>query len=363
MTTTSTSLSSRERVNLAMEHKETDRIPKMESFWGETIVNWKKQGMPEDLDLSSFFEYDIQVAGWIDMAAYPGQMTIIQETDEWISYLDGNNAQVRYWKGKSGTPEHEAFTVKDRDTWEIHKKAMLSIPVENRINLDCLKFAQKLSQEKNLWFSWAGVECFEIAKDIFGHEQMCILMAEDPEVIIDAFETITDIVLGALDYTEKGGVKYDGGWIYGDIAYNHGPFCSPSMYRKIVQPSHKRHAGWFKNHGAKVIYHTDGDFRPLIPAMLENGFDCFQPMECKAGIDIRELKPQYGEQISFMGNIDVMVLITNDREKYEAEVASKIPLAKKNGGYIYHSDHSVPPQVTWESYLYLMELVKKYGSF
>lgn len=363
MTTIASALSSRERVNLAMEHKETDRIPRMESFWGETIENWKKQGMPEGIDINEYFGYDMRGAGWMDMSAYPGRKMIIRETDEWISYLDGHGAVVRYWKNKAGTPEHESFTVKDRDTWEIHKKALLSIPIEQRIDLSNLLSLKTYCENRALWFYWCGVECFEIAKDIFGHEQMCVLMAEDPDVITDAFETITDIVLRTLDYAEKNGAKFDGGWMYGDIAYNHAPFCSPAMYRKLVQPQHKRHAGWFKNRGAKVIYHTDGDFRPLIPAMLENGFDCFQPLEAKANIDLRELKPKYGDKIAFMGNIDVMVLITNDRAKYEAEVAAKIPLAKKGGGYIYHSDHSVPPQVTWDNYLYLMELVKQYGSF
>ncbi|MDZ4743798.1 MAG: uroporphyrinogen decarboxylase family protein [Verrucomicrobiota bacterium] len=366
MKTLPTTLTSRERVILAMEHKETDHIPRMDSFWPETIENWKSQGMPADMgwdELYRYLDFDMWGAGWMEMSAYQGRREVIRETDEWVSYLDGQGAVVRYWKSKAGTPEHESFTVKDRETWEIHKKALLATPVEKRISKEEVFSKMKICKDQDLWFYWNGVECFEIAKDIFGHEQLCVLMAEDPELVSDVFETLTDIVLRTYDYIEKEGAKFDGAWIYGDIAYNHGPFCSPSMYRKMVQPSHKRHVGWFKERQGKVIYHTDGDFRPLIPAMLENGFDCFQPMESKANIDIRELKPKYGEKIAFMGNIDIMVLISNDREKYEAEVAAKIPMAKKGGGYIYHSDHSIPPQVTWENYLYLMELVKKYGSF
>ena len=166
-----------------------------------------------------------------------------------------------------------------------------------------------------------------------------------------------------LKYLEQNGVRYDGAWMYGDIAYNHGPFISPRMYRQLVQPAHKRQIAWFKERGLPVIYHTDGDFHALIEPFLENGIDVFQPLEAKAGMDIRELKPKYGDRVAFMGNIDIMVLITNDKEKIEAEVAAKIPMAKQGGGYIYHSDHSIAPGVTWDTYQFLMTLVDHYGTF
>jgi uroporphyrinogen decarboxylase len=198
---------------------------------------------------------------------------------------------------------------------------------------------------------------------VIGHELLCIAMAENPEWAKDIFDTETDVAIRTLDYLEYQGVRFDGGWIYGDIAYNHGPFCSPRMYRQLVQPAHRRLVQWFKERGLPVIYHTDGDFRPLIPGFLEIGIDCFQPLEAKANVDARELKAQYGHQVTLMGNIDVMKMITNDRAVIEEEVASKIPALKQGGGYIYHSDHSVPPGVTWATYQFLMECVERYGSY
>jgi hypothetical protein len=31
--------------------------------------------------------------------------------------------------------------------------------------------------------------------------------------------------------------------------------------------------------------------------------------------------------------------------------------------YIYHSDHSVPPSVSWDTYRYVIELLDKYGNY
>jgi uroporphyrinogen decarboxylase len=220
---------------------------------------------------------------------------------------------------------------------------------------------QARSRGEFFWFT--GMEAFEIVKEILGHENICLAALDDPTWLREVFDTETEMVIRILDHYEANGIEFDGGWIYGDIAFNHGPFISPAHYRDIVKPGHARIVDWFKHRGKPVIYHTDGDFRPLIPDFLDLGIDCFQPLEAKANMDVRQLKREIGDRVTFMGNIDIMVLITNDPDLVEAEVAAKIPLAMKGGGYIYHSDHSIPPGVTWATYQHLMRLVDRYGSY
>jgi uroporphyrinogen decarboxylase len=357
------SLTSKERVQLALARKEADRIPKAESFWKETLPLWHQQGLPADVDVHDYFNYDIMRAGWINHRADPNLLTVVEETDEWESRRDGNGAILRYWKGRSGTPEHIGFSVDTFEMWRDLKKTLLAIPPDQRVNLEAARATMHKAKAAGRWFCWGGVEAFEIVKDVVGHEMLCVAMAEEPEWAIDMFETETRVAISVLDHLESEGIHFDGAWMYGDIAFNHGPFFSPRMYRQLLMPSHVRQIDWFKQRGLPVIYHTDGDFRPLIPSLLEAGVDCFQPLEAKANIDIRELKPLYGDRVSFMGNIDIMVLITNDREKIEQEIAAKIPLAKKGGGYIYHSDHSIAPGVRFDTYLWVMELVEKYGGY
>ncbi len=80
-------------------------------------------------------------------------------------------------------------------------------------------------------------------------------------------------------------------------------------------------------------------------------------------MDLIELKKQYGDRLSFMGGIDVRAMADPDPTKIEKEVKSKFEVAKKGGGYIYHSDHSVPNNVSFAQYKRVMELVKKYGKY
>lgn len=356
-------LTGRERVRLTLNHQEADRIPRTDSFWPETIPLWLGQGFRAGDDVADLFDFDIMGGGWVSHEAQPGYLETIEETENWWTRRDGNGATLRYWKHKSGTPEHVDFGVLTREQWEDHKRQMLAASPGSRVDTFSTLRRMYEARAKGRWFCWTGVEAYETAKDVFGHQNLSIIMAEDPEWAADIFDTEAEIALRVLDHLEHSGVQFDGGWVYGDIAYNHAPFFSPKMYRQQLKPAHARQIAWFKERGLPVIYHTDGDFRLVIPDLLEIGVDCFQPLEAKAKMDVREMKPLYGDRVTWMGNIDIMVLISNDRARIEAEVAAKIPFAKQGGGYIYHSDHSIAPGVRWETYQFLMGLVDKYGSY
>ena len=88
-----------------------------------------------------------------------------------------------------------------------------------------------------------------------------------------------------------------------------------------------------------------------------------RPPAPKASMDIRNLCPEYGDRLAFMRNVDMMQMIDNDRDKIEAEVRAKLAAGMATRGYSYHSDHSIPPQVDWETYQFIIELVNRYGNY
>jgi uroporphyrinogen decarboxylase len=75
-----------------------------------------------------------------------------------------------------------------------------------------------------------------------------------------------------------------------------------------------------------------------------------------------DLKKNFGEVATFMGGIDVRAMAHPDPKVIEEEVRTKISVARKGGGYIFHSDHSVPHNVSFKQYEYTIELAKKYGT-
>lgn len=132
---------------------------------------------------------------------------------------------------------------------------------------------------------------------------------------------------------------------------------------ELIWPQHKRIADWAHANGLKMIYHTDGNVNGVMDLYVEAGFDSLQPLESKAGMDIRRLVPDYSDQLTLFGNIDVMKMLTNDLELIEEEIVSKFTAMKPTNAYIYHSDHSVPPQVSLQTYHAIIEMVNRHGNY
>jgi uroporphyrinogen decarboxylase len=100
--------------------------------------------------------------------------------------------------------------------------------------------------------------------------------------------------------------------------------------------------------------------RKFIPLLIETGFDCVQPLEARQGNDVRDLKGRFGSQIALFGNISADVM-SQTKAAIEEEVSTKVEAAKGGGGYIFHSDHSVPPLISFDNYCFVMEQAKKHG--
>jgi len=356
-------LTSQERVNRMFARQEQDRVPRHESFWGETIERWQKEGLKGDANtVLTMLGSDFHGLNWLWPVPFPGRNETVAETDETRDSRDGHGKLVRYWKARSGTPEHLGFECDSREKWEqVFKPALLATGLQS--DPAAVARAYRDGRQKQKWCHLAGVESFEQTRALMGDEITMMAMAEDPDWIAEVSRTHTDIMVQNLDAIMATGIQPDGLWIYGDMAYKNGTMCSPQMYRELIWPDHKRLADWAHAHRMKFIYHTDGDVRGVMDLYIAAGFDCFQPIESKANMDVRKLCPQYGEKLAMFGNIDVMIMGTNDRARIEEEIRSKFAAGMATKGYIYHSDHSIPPTVSWDTYQFIMECVEKYGKY
>jgi uroporphyrinogen decarboxylase len=355
-------LTSRERVNRALTRQDHDRVPRHETFWGDTIRRWQGEGLEGDggtvLDrLGSDF---LAIGGW--NLLFPGYNKKISEDDETITYVNGWLETVREWKGRSGTPEHIDWGCKTREAWEETFKPALDSHPHDDVDPEAYRATMRKGRDAGKWCFLNSLESFEALRHLLGDVECMIHLVEDPEWIAEISRGWTDCMLRRLEMQlEACGGEIDGVWCYGDMAFNHSTMCSPDMYREVIWPDHKRMTDWAHEHGAKFIFHTDGNVNGVMDLYLEAGFDALQPLEAKAHMDVRDLAPTVGDRLSLFGNIDVMTMSTNDLDKIEAEIASKFAAGKAANGYLYHSDHSVPPAVSWETYQGIIDLVEKHG--
>ena len=157
--------------------------------------------------------------------------------------------------------------------------------------------------------------------------------------------------------------KPDGIWIYEDMGFKNKPFMSPQMYKDLVWPGHKKTIDYAHDHGLPVIMHSCGYVEPFIPSLIEAGLDCLQAMEVKAGMDLLKLKKLYGKEIALCGGLDIRVLESNNLSLIGEYLDEMLPVAMENGGYILHTDHSIPETVEYETYKYFLEKAMKIGMY
>ena len=87
-------ITSRDRVRAALEHRQLDRIPMIETlFWPQTIERWHKEGLPEDVDISEYFGLD-RFENFFSVFDCTFQITpeVIEDTDDF--YVEGYNHGV-----------------------------------------------------------------------------------------------------------------------------------------------------------------------------------------------------------------------------------------------------------------------------
>lgn len=357
------SLTSRERFLRMLERRDHDRIPRHDGYWPETIERWQGEGLDGDTGtVLRTLRADVGGVCWSWPVPFPGRHEVLSD-DGRTKVVRGSQGKVeRTWKNKWGTPEHIEFGCDSREKWESEYKPALLKAGHSVKRDDALKAAAE-SRKEEKFSCLQGIESFEGIRQLIGDAVVLPAMAEDPDWVLDMSKTYTDLILRDFQSVLDAGGEADAVWVFGDVGYKSGPFFSPTMYRELIWPDHKRMRDWAHARGMKFIYHTDGDVRKFLDLFVEAGFDCIQPMEAKAHMDVRELAPKYGKRLSFFGNIDMTVAITGDRERIEHEVKSKLAAGMANKGYAYYSDHSVPPQVSWETYKFIIELLDRYGNY
>jgi uroporphyrinogen decarboxylase len=145
------------------------------------------------------------------------------------------------------------------------------------------------------------------------------------------------------------------------MGYKGTTFFSNDTYAELLQPFHKKAVDWAHNHGIRAHLHSCGDVMTRVPQLVEIGLDALNPIEIKAGMDLRALKRDYGDRLVFHGGANALLLDKPDRIlPYIEEV---LPVVREGGGYIFSSDHSIPNTVSLENYRAIVEAVKRAGAY
>jgi len=88
-----------------------------------------------------------------------------------------------------------------------------------------------------------------------------------------------------------------------DFGAQNGPFISVRAYRDLFKPFHKQVNDWIhRNTTWKTWFHSCGSMWALLPDFIDAGFEIFNPVQCSAaGMNPVGLKRDFGDDLTFWG--------------------------------------------------------------
>ncbi len=347
--------------------EEPDRVAIYDSVWEETLNRWRSEGFPETADVSEYFGFDL---AFVSCDLTPGYEELTcRESDRWVLNCTPYGSVGRdHVAGRARTRAEEASiqpAVENREDFQNRIEPFLDINDPRRLcspNSPFRKYlARKIADLKESLLVLASLRGpYVYCVSLCGVKRLLTLIVKNPSFVKYMIDKVSEFTSEASKSLIDLGV--DGLWLREDMAYKGGPFFSPQAYESLIMPGHRRIFMTYRRRDLPAVLHCDGDFRPLIPDLIGAGISAIQPLEANAGMDVRELKPKYGDEIAFFGNIDKNML-SGTLEQVRQEVLSKLEAACPGGGYVIGSDHSVPSTVPLQNYEYMIKLAKKHGRY
>ena len=144
-----------------------------------------------------------------------------------------------------------------------------------------------------------------------------------------------------------------------DFATKQGPIFSPDFLRQYHYPNIRKLSDAWHEHGVKVIYHSDGNWRKVIPDLINTGVDGFYCLEPNCGMDIVEFKNRWPRMVWSGGvdGVDLMERGTPGQVREEVRWHIIETRALETGGMFVASSSEINPPISPENFRAMVEAV------
>jgi uroporphyrinogen decarboxylase len=396
-------MSSRERVLAAIEHREPDRVPI--DLGGSPAISiepalYSRLCAQLGIEGSAPKVYDVwQHLAWVEQPAVEvlgiDVLAIPRLTQPFETRID----RWQPWRLDDGTPVQIPANFNPISEADgslsfylrgdlVAKKAPHSPYFDRMIEF---KFHDPLPPVETfaLWIftdeelewarQWAETLRAESDKALFGdpglilgrwseYQEWLLTIAADPDYVLAFYERKTENLLSNLKlYAEVVGDNIDIVWFGEDFGTQKGLMISPRMFNELVAPHYQRVFDWIHRHTCwKVFFHCCGGIYPIISAFIEIGVNILNPVQTTAvGMNPARLKAEFGHRLTFWGGgIDTqMVLPFGSPEEVREQVKERIQIFGPGGGFVFSTIHNIQGDVPCDNLLAMYEAVHDYGKY
>ena len=213
----------------------------------------------------------------------------------------------------------------------------------------------------------AGV--FEVAWFLRGLERFLTDLAGEPQRAEFFLDKVLELKMAYWEYAlAELGEYVDVVNEADDVAGQQSLLMSPQMYRQFIKPRHLELFACIKKAAphVKLLFHSCGAIRPLIPDLIEIGVDILNPVQISAkGMDPFELKQEFGKDICFWGGgVDTQeVLCRGTPDQVRDHVRHNIDALAPGGGFIFAPVHITQADVPPDNFMVMWETLQEHGVY
>ncbi|RPJ37341.1 MAG: hypothetical protein EHM21_18160 [Chloroflexi bacterium] len=186
-----------------------------------------------------------------------------------------------------------------------------------------------------------------------------------------AYADQPELVQRAIQYETRLGNRNDAwylrpgtdGVLWGtDFASNQGPFVSPGMFRRWCLPSIRERVANVKASGRTVFKHACGNNWKLLDMFIEAGYEVYQSIQASAGMDLGEVKAQYGDRLALWGGVRVENLVSGTPEDVRRDAEAALRVGPPGGGFIFGDTHSIAVGTRYDNFMAMLDTFHRLAS-
>jgi len=382
-------MNSRQRVLMALNHQEPDRVPIdlgatiVSSITKSAYLDLKKYlGVPVaeltmldhvqqlpylDDDLLERFGVDFRLVQ-LPAATAPG-LSVFEEGD-YYAFIDR-------WGSKLHMPKDSGLYF-DWVDFPIRETSMAALDAYHWPRPDPIEYNLRLADQAKTLFEQTdyalvgsaviGGGIFEQPARTMGLPNFMMALVSEPEFADRLMERITDIYIESCNnYLDHVGQYIQVFTFWDDVCGQNGWLIRPELYRKMIKPKQRRLVEAIKKKtDAKLFYHSCGATFDLVPDLIDLGFDILNPVQVSAkGMDTRRLKTAFGKDIVFWGGgVDTQSVLPFGKPAEVAdEVKRRIDDLAPGGGFIFAAIHNIQAFVPPANVVAMYDTALDYGRY
>jgi uroporphyrinogen decarboxylase len=255
----------------------------------------------------------------------------------------------------------EATTIEDLNTYEFPDPCA-------EIRVEGLEERAQALQDYCLILEGLREPVFGTSSWIRGHTQFYMDLVSDNGFATAFLDRMLDFQLKLTSFLlEKIGDSVDIVKVGDDLGTQANLIISPRTYRKLIKPRQEILYKHIKEKGhCKLLLHSCGAIRKIIPDLIEIGVDALNPVQITAeGMEPALLKKDFGDKITFWGGgIDTQDVLPRGNPKQVREhVKKSLEAFKEGGGYVFAQVHNILPEVPVENIIAMYDAYREFAPY